>query len=251
MTAWISSGVRHPTVSAKLTRLAPHSAPRLYISMRNRGSVREASSAANRTCTPWSDATPPYQGRPRAPRRGAFVFVPDVEVRGRDEDADHINVAVEGRLDIRLERPCKAADPGVQIAVRDRGDAFLLRRRHHGKPGLDHLHADLVKRSCDRYLLITGKRDAGSLLPVSQRYITDLDIPGFHGAPRGQVPLITTVRGPSSGRVRPGEARPRRLRRRRPVRPGDVAKGIRDRVTAGHPHPVVRSTMQRSRSPRS
>ncbi|KAF5035596.1 hypothetical protein DSECCO2_583930 [anaerobic digester metagenome] len=112
---------------------------------------------------------------------GLSVLVPDVEVGCRYEDADHIHIAVEGRLDVGPERPCKAADPGGEAASRDRGDALFLRRRHHGEPGLDHLHADLIERSCDRHLLITGKRDAGSLLPVSQRYITDLDIPGFHG----------------------------------------------------------------------
>ncbi|KUK98353.1 MAG: Homocitrate synthase, mitochondrial [Methanoculleus marisnigri] len=112
---------------------------------------------------------------------GLAVLVPDVEVRGGDEDADHIHVAVERRLDIGLERPCQAADPGVKAAVRDGGDTLLLCRRYHRKPGLDHLHTDLVERSGDRRLLITGERDAGSLLPVSQRYITDLDMPRFHG----------------------------------------------------------------------
>ncbi len=126
---------------------------------------------------------------------GLPVLVPDVEVGGGDEDADHVNVAVEGRLDIGLERPCEAADPRVKATPGNGRDTLLLRRRYNRKPGLDHLHADLIERYGDRHLLITGKRDAGSLLPVSQRYITDLDMPRFHGVhPQGRF-----LRSPPSG----------------------------------------------------
>src|SRR5208283_545427 len=48
----ISSGIRHPTVSAKLSRTAPWSAARRYTSLRKIRSVRDASSAANLTATP-------------------------------------------------------------------------------------------------------------------------------------------------------------------------------------------------------
>ncbi len=76
---------------------------------------------------------------------GLMVLVPYMPIRGGYEDAHHVHITVNCRLDIPFTRPCQAADPGIKPHPCNRLYTLSLIGRYNGEPGFDHFHPDLIE----------------------------------------------------------------------------------------------------------
>ena len=104
----------------------------------------------------------------------------DVKLRGRDEDAHHLDIAVNRGLDIRLRA---RANPQIR-ASRPR---FAIVFTHcfsfaetAGNPASMTSIPISSSSGCNIHLFLAGKRYAGCLFPVPKRDVTDLNIQLFH-----------------------------------------------------------------------
>ena len=86
-----------------------------------------------------------------------FVFMPDMEVRGCDKNADKVHIAIYRTLCVLFSCPCKAADPCIKAHRRDLGHALFFICRYDGKPGLDYFDPDIIENSGNRLLFIAGE----------------------------------------------------------------------------------------------
>ena len=101
-------------------------------------------------------------------------LVLEMEVRGSDEDADHVHAAVNSSINILLDRSGESRDLGLKPQVADLFHRVHLCGRDHRKARLNDLHADLVQPESDIQLLIGPKDHSRHLLPIAQSYIADL-----------------------------------------------------------------------------
>src|SRR5208337_275971 len=111
---------------------------------------------------------------------GLSEFEPHMQFRGGNKDTHHVNIAVDCSQDISFACPGESADPGVKTKICNRLHALFLVHRHGREAGLDNFDTDLVQRGRYLYFLLAGERHTGSLFPVSECHVTDLNIQWFH-----------------------------------------------------------------------
>jgi hypothetical protein len=81
---------------------------------------------------------------------------------------DHVDLGVEGGVDVLSHDPGEAADLGREPLGRHHPHRLKIPPGGYGKPGLDDVDAELVELPGDDDLLLRGQGDAGGLLTIPE-----------------------------------------------------------------------------------
>ncbi len=115
----------------------------------------------------------------------------DVEVARRYEDVDVGHVALQGPVDVLLERSGEGHNLGVEAEGCDPLHRLGLAVGGYGEPGLYLRDPQLVQLLRYQYLLVYGVRDPVHLLPVTQGRVEDPYL--FRGADLRRGFVLTQV----------------------------------------------------------
>ena len=115
-----------------------------------------------------SDVADDIAGDPEHLLPGLVDRVLPLDVRGRDEHVDHVDIAVDTGVHVGFHRAGEPADAGRQTQSFDRGNGLFLRRRRCREPCLDGMHADVRKLTGNLDLLFECEGNPRGLFPVTE-----------------------------------------------------------------------------------
>ena len=107
---------------------------------------------------------------------GLLDGVDPLDIRGRDEDMDHVDAAVQAGVHVPFHHPGKAADLCLQAHRSDGLHGLVLGLRGGREPGLDDMDPDLGELLCDLLLLREREGYARGLLAIPEGGVENSDL---------------------------------------------------------------------------
>ncbi len=99
-----------------------------------------------------------------------------LDIRGRDEDVHHIDIAVETGVHVGFCGAGEPADLRVETELSDSGHRLLLGLRGRREPCLDCMDADVGELACDLKFLFKGECNPRGLFSVPERSVKNSHI---------------------------------------------------------------------------